>query len=146
MTSTIHVSAAVVTDAGGRALLVRKRGTTMFMQPGGKPEAGETAIQALMRELSEELGVRVRAAALRALGRFTAVAANEPGHDVVADAFALHLAPAAVSPAAEIAEARWVTPDQLDALPVAPLSRDILLPLVWRERGPRPGPVVVPAL
>jgi len=146
MTATIHVSAAVVTDAGGRALLVRKRGTAMFMQPGGKPEPGETPVQTLVRELREELGVRVRSAALRTLGRFSALAANEAGHRVVADAFALHLAPAAVHPAAEIDEARWVTPDQLDTLQVAPLSRDILLPLVWRARRASRGPVVVPAL
>lgn len=146
MTARIRVSAAVVTDAGGRALLVRKRGTAMFMQPGGKPESGETPVQTLVRELKEELGVRVRSGALRALGRFTAAAANEVGHDVVADAFSLHLAPASVRPAAEIEEARWVTPDQLDTLQVAPLSRDILLPLVWRARQTSSGPVVVPAL
>lgn len=146
MTAQIRVSAAVVTDAGGRALLVRKRGTAMFMQPGGKPEAGETPVQALVRELKEELGVRVRTGALRALGRFSASAANEPGHRVVADAFSLHLAPASVRPAAEIDEARWVTADQLDTLQVAPLSRDVLLPLVWRARTTSSGPVVVPAL
>ncbi|QAY58938.1 NUDIX domain-containing protein [Microbacterium protaetiae] len=146
MTATIRVSAAVVTDAGGRALLVRKRGTGMFMQPGGKPEPGESPVQTLVRELKEELGVRVRTGSLRALGRFTAAAANEAGHDVVADAFALHLAPAAVRPAAEIDEARWVTADQLGTLQIAPLSRDILLPLIWRARRASRGPVVVPAL
>ena len=38
----IFVSAAVITDAAGRVLVVRKHGTTVFMQPGGKPEAGES--------------------------------------------------------------------------------------------------------
>ncbi|WEG08047.1 NUDIX domain-containing protein [Microbacterium horticulturae] len=146
MTAKIHVSAAVVMDAGGRALLVRKRDTAYFMQPGGKPEPGENPVQTLIRELKEELGVRVRAGALRKLGRFHAAAANEAGHDVIADAFSLHLAPAAVRPAAEIDEARWVTADQLETLQVAPLSRDILLPLVWRARHTSSGPIVVPAL
>ena len=83
MTATIRVSAAVVMDAAGRALVVRKRGTASFMQPGGKPEPGESAAAALVRELAEELGVKTDAAALTSLGTFTAAAANEPGHDVV---------------------------------------------------------------
>jgi len=127
----IRVSAAVVVDSAGRALVVRKRGTTAFMQPGGKPEPGETAVRALVRELAEELGVTVDAARLRPLGTHTALAANEPGHRVVADAFALTLQPADVAPAAEIAEARWLEPGETTSVPLAPLSRDILLPLLW---------------
>ncbi len=52
----IHVSAAVIMDADGRLLLVRKEGTTAFMQPGGKPEPGESPSETLSRELAEELG------------------------------------------------------------------------------------------
>lgn len=130
--NVIRVSAAVVTDASGRALVVRKRGTTLFMQPGGKPEPGESAAEALVRELREEIGVDVTASRLRALGRFETDAANEPGHRVVAEAFALQLDPAAVAPAAEIAEARWITAADAAHVPLAPLSRDLLLPLVWR--------------
>jgi hypothetical protein len=37
----IHVAAAVVLDADGHMLVVRKRGTAMFMQPGGKLMAAE---------------------------------------------------------------------------------------------------------
>lgn len=129
--NVIRVSAAVVTDEQGRALVVRKAGTTLFMQPGGKPEPGESAAEALVRELREEIGVDVTVDQLRALGRFETDAANEPGHRVVADAFALRLDPSAVAPAAEIAEARWITPADAAHVPLAPLSRDLLLPLVW---------------
>jgi len=45
----IHVSAAVIVDDEGRLLLVRKAGTTAFMQPGGKPEPGESADETLSR-------------------------------------------------------------------------------------------------
>ena len=33
---TISVVAALIRDGDGRVLLVRKRGTAAFMQPGGK--------------------------------------------------------------------------------------------------------------
>src|SRR6478609_7813601 len=55
----IHVSAAVILDGDGRLLLVRKAGTTAFMQPGGKPEPGESASETLSRELAEELCLEV---------------------------------------------------------------------------------------
>ena len=56
---TIKVVAALIRDDEGRVLLVRKRGTQAFMQPGGKLDAGEDDIAALSREISEELGCLV---------------------------------------------------------------------------------------
>ena len=53
---TICVVAALIRDDGGRVLLVRKRGTTAFMQPGGKRGAGESDVAALAREIDEALG------------------------------------------------------------------------------------------
>src|SRR5690606_34851956 len=123
----IHVSAAVIHDETGRVLVVRKQGTTAFMQPGGKPEAGENPAQTLARELDEELGLRVSDSALRPLGRFVSAAANEPGHQVVADAFALTIEADAVTVQAELAELRWITPDDIGTLELAPLSLEHLL-------------------
>lgn len=134
MTREVHVSAAVVLDAEGRALLVRKRGTTVFMQPGGKPEPGESPAQTLARELDEEVGLRVDPAALLPLGLHRAAAANEPGFTVVAHAFAVPgaVAPEAIVAAAEIDEARWLAASEVRTVPLAPLSV-VLLPLVWGE-------------
>jgi 8-oxo-dGTP diphosphatase len=127
----IHVSAAVIVDAEGRVLVVRKQGTTRFMQPGGKPEAGESAAETLIRELHEELGLLLDEADLRPLGTFISAAANEPGHRVVAEAFATSVDPGSVSVQAELAELRWITPADLATLPLAPLSVEHLLPLAW---------------
>ena len=57
--------AALIRDGDGRVLLVRKRGTAAFMQPGGKRDAGESDVAALAREIGEELGCRSRIAARR---------------------------------------------------------------------------------
>lgn len=127
----IHVSAAVVVDAAGRALVVRKNGTVRFMQPGGKPEPGETPAQTLVRELEEELALRVHEDDLRPLGTFVSAAANEPDHRVVAEAFALAAEPGDVVVQAELAELRWLEPGEWDAVPLAPLSREHLLPIAW---------------
>ncbi|WP_406246198.1 NUDIX domain-containing protein [Microbacterium sp. M] len=129
----IHVSAAIIRDADDRVLVVRKHGTVRFMQPGGKPEQGESAAQTLARELEEELGFRVAEADLTPLGEFISDAANEPGHRVVAAAFAMRAEPDDVTVQAELAELRWITPADIATLPLAPLSLEHLLPLAWPD-------------
>ncbi|MCO7521185.1 MULTISPECIES: NUDIX domain-containing protein [unclassified Pseudomonas] len=131
MSKIIHIAAALLIDAQGRTLLVRKRGTQAFMQPGGKIDAGESPAQALVRELHEELGLRVDPAQAVHLGQFSAPAANEPGFEVNAELFRVDCL-AAVAPAAEIEEVTWLAADQASTLNLAPLTRDLILPL-WRD-------------
>lgn len=125
----IRVVAAVIVDAGGRVLLVRKRGTTAFMQPGGKIDAGETAVEALQREIAEELGLVVPASAIRPLGRHIAQAANEPGHVVDAELFMVRVRgqPRA---AAEIDEIAWIDPATPGDIELAPLTREAVFALL----------------
>lgn len=103
MTSTIRIAAALLIGSDGQTLLVRKRGTQAFMQPGGKIDAGEQPAEALARELHEELGLRVDPEAAVYLGQFSAPAANEPGFVVQAELFQVHI-DVPVTPAAEIEE------------------------------------------
>jgi 8-oxo-dGTP diphosphatase len=124
----VRIVAAVVLDDFGRTLLVRKRGTTAFMQPGGKLAEGETEIEALDREIVEELSCRLERASCRALGRFQAPAANEPGWTVEAELFSARLS-GEIRLDAEIEEAIWIDPDFEPSLPLAPLTRHYALPL-----------------
>lgn len=133
MIKTIRISAALVLRDDGHALLVRKRGTLAFMQPGGKIEPGETAEEALTRELCEEVGLVATTAALEFLGRFEAPAANEPDHIVVADVFLLHVGDGAVSATAEIEEIRWISPMKPGDILMAPLTEHHILPF-YRQR------------
>jgi 8-oxo-dGTP pyrophosphatase MutT (NUDIX family) len=128
MPNIIRIAAALLIDPQGRTLLVRKRGTEAFMQPGGKIDAGETPVQALVRELHEELGLRIDPAQAMHLGQFSAPAANEPGFEVQAELFRVDSA-AAVVPAAEIEEVVWLAADQAPVMQLAPLTRDLILPL-----------------
>ncbi len=126
---TIRIAAALIDDGAGRLLLVRKAGTEWFMQAGGKIEDGESPISALRRELSEEIGlVLIAEDDVRYLGRYSAPAANEPGHIVEAEIFHLQMRhdPTMRS---EIEETVWVDHISATALPLAPLTRDHILPL-----------------
>ncbi|MFJ2320360.1 NUDIX domain-containing protein [Pseudomonas sp. NPDC087817] len=123
----IRIAAALLVRADGQTLLVRKRGTTAFMQPGGKIEAHELPVHALARELEEELGLAIDPAQAAFLGQFSAPAANEPGFIVQAEIFQLSI-DAEVSPAAEIEEVIWIDPTTDPAVVLAPLTRDLILP------------------
>lgn len=125
----IKISAAIIVDPEGRTLLVRKADTRFFMQPGGKIDDNENAIEALKRELLEELELTICSDELRPLGRFEAVAANETGHQVVADLFLLNQA-FLPQPGNEIAEAIWIKPEAALELELAPLTRDHVMPIL----------------
>ncbi|SDK32354.1 uridine kinase [Nocardioides sp. YR527] len=124
----ITVAAVVFRDGEGRMLTVRKNGTASFMLPGGKLEPGESAAQAAVREVAEELGVRLRVEDLTLLGEFEAAAANEPGHLVRSTVFTWtgEVTPDA---AAEIAELRWATLAEItEGADFAPLTREYVVP------------------
>lgn len=128
------IAVALIRNAAREVLLVRKQGTQAFMQPGGKVQPGETAQDALCRELDEELAMTVWPSQLRWLAHASAPAANEADTMVEADIFAIEGHEGGNGDArhrvqAEIAEAVWVHPDQPGTLCLAPLTRDHILPL-----------------
>lgn len=126
----IHVVAALITDPQGRMLTVRKARTEMFMNPGGKPEAGESAVQALVRELHEEVGLAVSAHDTTFIDTFTVAAANEPGFDIRAEVFRLRLDSPDHTIGAEIVESQWIGPRRPGDTPLAPLAIEHLLPIL----------------
>jgi 8-oxo-dGTP diphosphatase len=125
----IVIVAAVIEDELGRLLLVRKRGTDRFMQAGGKIDPGETPAEALMRELGEELAVVVEPQDLEYLGRFHAPAANEAGYVVDAEVFFVSLGTGPEA-SAEIQELMWMAPADAHRVRLAPLTSEVLLPLL----------------
>ncbi len=141
----ITVSALVIQHPSEPALLmVRKRGTTAFMLPGGKPEPGETPRETVVREIREELGLCLDTDKLSFLGTFTAHAANESGHTVTGHVFVCETVPTDLNVDApqclqEIEEIAWFSYEQLPpdtgARQFAPLTRTKVIPALAKYWG-----------
>ncbi|MCH1881510.1 NUDIX domain-containing protein [Agrococcus sp. ARC_14] len=133
----ITVSAICFEREDGAVLTVRKRGTTAWMLPGGKPEGGETAAECAVREVHEELGVEIALDRIEPMGDFSTRAANEAGFALRASVFRTRdaIEPRAL---AEIEAVRWIDPAVgIDDAAEAPLNRELVFPLLLAERARR---------
>ncbi len=129
ISSVIKIAAAVIFNSAGNILLVRKKGTSAFMQPGGKIENHESPATALVRELSEELLINIGEEQFVYIGRYQDKAVNEEDSVVNAEMFMIHIEQP-VTCAAEIAEIRWVNPSKIDNIYLAPLTKNHIIPVV----------------
>ncbi|MBM7816007.1 8-oxo-dGTP pyrophosphatase MutT (NUDIX family) [Brevibacterium paucivorans] len=139
----ITVSALVIQHPSKPALLmVRKKGTTSFMLPGGKPEPDETAQDTVVREIREELGLRLDESQLFFLGTFTAPAANEARHTVTGHVFVCETVPADLNIDApqclqEIEDIDWFSyvdlPPDTAGRQFAPLTRTQVIPALVKH-------------
>ncbi|MFR9805443.1 NUDIX hydrolase [Pseudonocardia sp. RS010] len=121
---------AVVRDDADRILLVRRADDGFWELPGGRVEVGESAVDAVEREVAEESGVTIKV--LHVAGVY-----SDPGHVIVDTAgevrqqFALcvHARPLSGVPrpdGEETREAAWVAVDRLGALAMHPAMRERL--------------------
>lgn len=128
MPKILTIAAMRLLDPTGRILLVRKRNTSIFMQPGGKLESGEDPKDAVIREVAEELGLHLPANQVHFLGQWNGPAANEP--NTVIHSY-LYTATTDQTPQAqaEIEEILWQDPAvALQRNDIAPLLRHHVLP------------------
>lgn len=125
-----YLAAAMIIDEQNRLLLVRKRNTQKFMLPGGKIDDGESAIEALIRELQEEIDLTISSQDAKFIEEYEAVAANEPGFRIQSQLFKItipsHLT---IQPQAEIEEIIWLKHHTILDLNLAPLVEEKILPL-----------------
>lgn len=92
-----------------RKLLVeRSYNKDFFIAPGGGIEKGETAEQALVRELKEEFSIDVDEKDLTPFANFSAEAANHPGLTVHMEVFVVEEWQGDIVPDNEVEEIRWI--------------------------------------
>lgn len=129
---TITLASALITDTENRLLTVRKKNSAYFMMAGGKIEHGETPIQALIRELEEELLLTVSQNSIQYLGKHSTLAVNEPNTTVNAHIYHIKLTNQIVTNSAEIEELKWLTLDNYKEVQLARLLSEFSLP-IWLD-------------
>jgi len=104
-------------------LSTRSYGKDKYYIPGGKREAGESDLDALCREVREELSVQLDTTTVEFVGIFEAQAHGQPEGTIVRMTCYRSGYTGNLVPAAEIEEMRWLRFDDKDK--VAPV--DILI-------------------
>ncbi|MEO1404028.1 MAG: NUDIX domain-containing protein [Cyanobacteria bacterium J06635_1] len=127
-TLTVVAYAVVENDC---LLTVRKRNTSKFMFPGGKLNPGESRLDAVVREVQEELSCQVDLATVDFLGEFVTEAANEANTQLVANVYSGALIGKPV-PSNEIEELLWLSsPSRYPLTQLAPLITDCVWPRLF---------------
>jgi ADP-ribose pyrophosphatase YjhB (NUDIX family) len=116
---------AIIFDEHGRVLLVergRPPGEGLWSVPGGKLEGAETLAQAVAREVREETGLLVEVGALACVVERM----GDDYHFVILDYLARVIG-GTLAAATDVRAARFVTPEELAALPLTDGLVDVLV-------------------
>ena len=109
-----------------KQLCVRAKGKDKFYSPGGKRKPGETDIQALAREVKEELNIDIIPQTARLFNVYTAQADGKPSGVMVQMTFYTADYTGAMVPSSEIEEIAWL--DSSDAYRLSEIHIRKLLP------------------
>lgn len=120
---TIHVVAAIITDASG-SIFATQRGYGEWKDwwefPGGKIEPGETPEEALRREIREELDIDITVGRLLATVEY-----DYPAFHLSMQCYLCTL-PAGTPHLLEHEDARWLTREDLDSVRWLPADECII--------------------
>lgn len=119
----VKVPCAIIEDQGRVLAAQRSASGTLGLKwefPGGKLEAGETDVEALVREIREELSVEIRLGA-----RLPVTNRDDAVRIIQLIPFVCQLATNDII-LTEHEQVLWLTPDELPALDWAEADRDVL--------------------
>jgi ADP-ribose pyrophosphatase YjhB (NUDIX family) len=108
---------AIVADGQGRLLMIKRGhepGAGLWSIPGGRIEPGESDAEAVVREMIEETGLTVEVG--RLIGRVQRPGLNGAVIDI--RDYAATVTGGTLRPGDDAADARWVTPAELESLDI----------------------------
>ena len=133
----LAVSAAIMRD--GKIFVVRRArppADGLFSLPGGVVEAGETLKEAVMREVSEEIGIAIEPVALAGFRETIARdQADRVERHFVILCFAARWQAGEPALNEELSEARWLDPQELATLPTTPGLAEIVSTAIERLKA-----------
>jgi 8-oxo-dGTP pyrophosphatase MutT (NUDIX family) len=100
-------TAGLVIVNDGKLLLAFSKNKRAFYLPGGKVDAGETAIQALIREIREEMNIEIAANKLTFFMHISAPAFRESAEIIMEQDCFIYDLRSRLMPGAEIGELRF---------------------------------------
>ena len=126
------VKSGLIILHNGKFLINRKKGTTLFLLPGGKPENNETPVECLIREIYEEHECTVIVNSLVHCGIFEDVAANEPNTIISIDLYYGRVE-GTPKPSSEIEEQRWFGKNDNKEI-LSPIIKNKILPFLIEKK------------
>lgn len=130
----IAIAVAIIFNQSDELLTVRKKGSDYYQLPGGKIEHKERAIDALLRELQEELRLTLPATCFQFRGIESAQAVNEKGYRVQGHVFQYSpvFEDVEIHVQAEIEEKRWIRQEEYGKIALANLLKKVVGPY-WKR-------------
>ena len=132
----VGVGGAVV--RGGRVLLIRRGKEPLYgrwVVPGGTVELGETLVQALVRELEEETGLRVEPLeVLTVFDRIERDGETVVCHFVIVDYLCRWLSGEARA-ASDALDVAWASPEELPGYDLPPKALEVVRDALRRGAG-----------
>jgi len=123
---------------GGRVLLIRRGKEPLYgrwVVPGGTVELGETLVQALVRELEEETGLRVEPLeVLTVFDRIERDGETVVYHFVIVDYLCRWLSGEARA-ASDALDVAWASPEELPGYDLPPKALEVVRDALRRGAG-----------
>ncbi len=123
----IHKAAGIIIR-DKKLLVERSKGKDFFISPGGSIEEGETAKQALVRELREEFKIIVDQENLKEFGIFSAPAVGQEERQVVIEVFIVDSFEGEPIPDSEVEEIAWIASNIPEGMKVGSIFEHNVIP------------------
>lgn len=129
----IHKAAGILI-VDRKFLMSRSKGKEFFISPGGKIHPGESAEEAFVRELDEELGIEVTVEDLEEFSTFYSLAVEQTGDKHLRmDVFLVKQWKGEIKPSNEIEEIIWINSRLPEGIKLGSIFEHDVLPRLKKE-------------